>query len=198
MLYLDLNKQYIKKDKLNKLINYFLQGKIIALPSDTIYGLSCLAKDKKALQRIFRIKERSSDRPVLILISSLKMLYRYAIVSKKQEEIIKKIWFNSQFPSTIILDSKKKLSLGIENKEGSIAVRLPKSKFLTKMIKELDEAIVSTSINISGQRSINTWTEIEDNFFNKIDYCVRLNTSQNNKVSRLIDLRDEEIKIIRK
>lgn len=198
MLYLDLNKQYIKKDKLNKLINYFLQGKIIALPSDTIYGLSCLAKDKKALQRIFRIKERSSDRSVLILISSLKMLYRYAIVSKKQEEIIKKIWFNSQFPSTIILDSKKKLSLGIENKEGSIAVRLPKSKFLTKMIKELDEAIVSTSINVSGQRSINTWTEIEDNFFNKIDYCVRLNTSQNNKVSRLIDLRDEEIKIIRK
>ena len=200
MKYLDLNLDNINKDDFNFLISSFKLKKVIAIPTDTIYGLSCLASDRRAVRRIYRIKKRDYSKPLLILVSSINMAKRYAYISDSQEKKLKELWFSSSRPTTVILRSKSNLPLELNSIDGGIAIRLPKSEFLTKMIKRVGGALVSTSLNVSGEEDINDWKEIkEKSSLNKVDYFVRVNKKiKKSKVSQIIDLRFRKIKIARK
>jgi len=65
-------------------------GKVIVYPTDTIYGLGCSALDKKAVGKIYRIKNRAKKKPLLVLISDFKMLQEYFKVDKNSWHICAK------------------------------------------------------------------------------------------------------------
>lgn len=201
MKYLDVNLNKLKATDVKLIVGSFQAGKVVAMPTDTIYGLSCLASDTKAVRRIYDIKKRSLDRPVLVLVDSVNMLKKYAHLSKKQEEILKKIWSDQAQPTTVILKSRSKLTPESEGPKGSLALRLPKSDFLIKILRGVKEPLVSTSLNISGQKNISDVKNINNYFSKKSmqpDLVIDAGENKNNKSSRVLDLRTGEIKIIRK
>jgi L-threonylcarbamoyladenylate synthase len=172
--------------------------------SDTVYGLSCLVGDKLAIQKIYDLKKRARSKPFLILVSDFLMLKKYFSFDLKQENILKKYWNDDKiYPTTFILSAKNNLIkfLEIEQKQG-VAVRLPKNKFLIKIIKSLDEPIISTSCNLSGQPNVNNFKEIIS-LFNinliKPDFLVKFkNIKPKRKSSQILDIRDSNnIKQIR-
>ena len=87
-----INKNKIGEDLIDLVTDYLKHGKVAILPTDTIYGLHCLATDRKAIQKIYKIKQRSTRKPLLILVSSLTMLKRYCYISKRQYEYLQTIW----------------------------------------------------------------------------------------------------------
>ncbi|MBU4374980.1 L-threonylcarbamoyladenylate synthase [Patescibacteria group bacterium] len=98
---INLNK--ITKPEIDLIAEYFKQGKVIAYPTDTIYGLGCLATDKKAIKRIYRIKKRNKKNPLLILASSFNMVRKYCFLSRAQEEFLKNKCLD---PVSVILKSR--------------------------------------------------------------------------------------------
>ncbi len=73
---------------------YLHASRVLVLPTDTIYGLSCLATDQEAINNIFRLKKRESSKPLITLVSSKNMVKRYAYLSKSEEKILDELWYS--------------------------------------------------------------------------------------------------------
>jgi len=206
-----INLKQTALEQVKLIISILKKGKIVVLPTDTIYGLSCLAKNVKAIERMRQIKKLPANKPLLVLVSSLAMVKKYCRVNKKQEKYLMKIWPNLTpalslvrrggiRPVTVVLNLKKNLPRELTAGTSSLAVRLPKSEFLFKIITGVGQPIVSTSLNISGQKSLNNLNNL-DNYFKKVrpDLVVDAGRAKRVKPSKLVDLRNmTQIKILRK
>ena len=198
MEYLKINLKKIAKDEIDLIVDYFKRGKVIVYPTDTIYGLGGLATDKKAIKKIFKIKGRIEKKPFLILVNSFKMLKKYCWVSRKQEKYLRKTWRGARAVS-VILRKKRNLPYELTGGQETIAVRLPKSEFLLKILSGINQPIVSTSLNKSGHKNLDSVSHL-DNYFKKAkpDLVVDAGVIKA-RPSRLIDIRDiGDIKILRK
>lgn len=187
---------YLKKDNLvtkdiRAMASKLRQGQVAIFPTDTIYGLSCLADHQSAIKKIYRLKKRRADKPLIILVSSLAMAKSFAKISRLQENYLKKFWSDKAAPTTVILESRGFLPSIIGQGRNTLALRLPKNSFLIKIIKELKKPIVSTSLNISGQDNLLDLKDLEF-FWHKRslrpDLVVDAGPSRRKKASRLIDL----------
>lgn len=175
------------------IVNYLRDGKIIVYPTDTIYGLGSLATNQKAILKIRRIKKRSANKPFIVLVSSLKMAKDYCYISQKQELILKKIWQQKR-PTSVILRAKNNLPEEIISKNQTLAVRLPKSNFLRKIIRASGVPLVSTSFNLSGEP---VYQEISQALkIRGVDLFLDAGHLKQ-QASKIIDLTSEALKIIR-
>lgn len=206
-----INKDNIQKPDLELIVKYLKQGKVVVIPTDTVYGFSCLATSKKGIEKIHQIKKSSPEKPMIVFVNSLKMLGDYAVISKKQRECLKNLWSElaseidckiakkEKLAVTIILDKKPHVLKNASAGQDSIALRLPKCEIDYKIMKELGLPIVSTSLNISGKELITDLDMIEKVFQTKPDLIVDAGKLKKTKASRLIDIRDvNNIKILRK
>ena len=196
MQYFKIKINKFSAQEIGLIVDFLKKGKVIVYPTDTIYGLGCLATDKKAINKIYRIKKREKKKPLLVLISDFKMLRKYFKVDKKQLAYLRKIWPGKV---SVILNKKSNLPGYVSGRLSSVAVRLPKSGFLTKMIKELGAPVVSTSLNKSGRKPLASVSRLEKYFrAAKPDLVIDAGTIKG-RPSKLIDLRDvDKIKILRK
>ncbi len=200
MIYLHKKISDFKSSDFGLISVYLHAGKVVVLPTDTIYGLSCLALDKEAVKNIFRLKKRDTNKPMITLISSLAMAKRYAYIEKAQEKTLNNLWFLNPRPTTVILKAKNNLPKELVSKTGGVSLRLPKSDFLIKIIKKVKAPIISTSLNLSGASPVNNVNDLNLIFpgKNKPDLIINIGKAKRKIPSRLVDLRDGDLKIIRK
>jgi len=169
------------------------EGRILVLPTDTIYGLSCRADDKAAIKKIFFLKKRDPQTALIVLVSSLAMLKKYVFVSPAQEKIIRGYWRAGERPTTLILRHRGKLPKELTGISDGLAVRLPKNDFLIKILNRVGVPLVSTSLNIKGEEPIVDLKDIADHFpqaGRDIALAIDTGRPRRRKPSRLVDLRD--------
>lgn len=211
MQIIKIKKENIQKSDLELIVKYLKQGKVVVMPTDTVYGFSCLATSKKGIEKIHQIKKSRPDKPMIVFVNSFKMLSDYAVVNKKQRECLKNLWSElaSELDCKIAKKEKRAVTLILGKKprvlkfvcagQESIAVRLPKCELNYKIIKELGLPIVSTSLNLNHKELITDLNMIEKVFENKPDLIVDAGKLKKAEPSRLIDIRDiNNIKILRK
>ncbi|MBS9774402.1 MAG: threonylcarbamoyl-AMP synthase [Tenacibaculum sp.] len=178
-----------------EITNVLNNNKIILYPTDTVWGIGCDATSYNAIQKIYSIKKREENKSLIILVSSLNMLKKYVSVPKKAIEIIKK----STKPTTIIYKNPKNIAENIINKDdNSVAIRIVKDDFCRKLIKRLGKPLVSTSANISGRQTPKSFSEIEADILNSVDYIV--NSRQNEvatKSSTILKIEGNNIVVLR-
>jgi tRNA threonylcarbamoyl adenosine modification protein (Sua5/YciO/YrdC/YwlC family) len=196
MIKIKIDPRNITKKKLDLIVEYFKLGKVVIYPTDTIYGIGCLADNCKAIERIYKIKKRKRDKPLLILVSSISMLNKYCYISEKQRNYLETVWPG---PVSVILKSKGKLPSILSAKLRTLAARLPKNELLVTMIKNLGVPIVSTSLNLSNQPILGV-NNLERYFPSLCpDLIVYDGDAKRVKPSKLLDIRDiNNIKILRK
>ncbi len=205
---IDINK--ITPEQIDIIVDYLKRGLVIAYPTDTIYGLGCDARDARAVEKIKKIKGGRDEKPFIILISDFIMLKEYCEVSEEQMEYLKKVWGVRKIPltpfikgvksgpTTVIFKGRKNLPEELTRGLNSLAVRLPKSEFLIKMISKAGFPIVSTSLNKTGEPPLDNVRGLEKYFTVLPDLAIDAGECANAKPSKLIDLRDmENIKVIR-
>lgn len=144
-------------------------GGIILYPTDTIWGLGCDAYNKKAVERLFKIKERMADKSVIVLIDSLCLVKENILTLFKEGDSLLQ---NSTKPQTVIFPKVTGFPLGVLNLNGSMAFRIPKHKFCQELLKEFKRPLVSTSANISGEKTPLYFDEISDKIKHQVDYVV--------------------------
>lgn len=172
------------------------EGRVLVLPTDTIYGLSCRADDKTAIKKIFRLKKRDPKSALLVLVNSLAMLKKYVFVSRRQEELIRRYWRAAR-PTTVILRQRGNLPKELTGVSDGLALRLPKSKFLIKILDRVGVPLVSTSLNISREESIYDLKNLSFYFraaVREIDLVIDTGRPRRRQPSRLIDLRGIDLR----
>ncbi|MBI4778830.1 Sua5/YciO/YrdC/YwlC family protein, partial [Candidatus Falkowbacteria bacterium] len=87
---INLNK--ITKEEVDLIMECLKSGKVMAYPTDTVYGLGCDARDAEAIKRINKIKGEKGKKPLLILISDFQMLKKYCFVNSMQMQYLEKVW----------------------------------------------------------------------------------------------------------
>ncbi len=176
-------------------VDRFKRGDIGVILTDTIYGLSCLADNSSAISMVYKIKNRPKNYSFIILVSDFLMLKKYFLVSKEQEDFLRKSWLDKNSrPTTFILNIKDEFAnkFGVKKSNG-VAVRLPKNDFLVKIIQSVKSPLISTSCNLSGRKEVSSLREIISLFkFNKYkpDFIVNYNKIRSRrKPSAIMDIR---------
>lgn len=199
MTHIEINPKRVRPAVLDLIAGSLQIGQVLVLPTDTIYGLSCLANQSKPIKQIYCLKKRDAKKPLIVLVSDLKMAKKYVAVSKVQAKFLRKVWAKDHSPVTVILKDLNKLPSELTRGSDGLAVRLPKSKFLIKIIKKVDCPLVSTSLNLSGEKNISDFSKLKKYFprkNNRPDLVIDAGRAKQRKPSRLIDLRNENNPII--
>lgn len=178
-------------------IRLIKQGKVIVCPTDTVYGLIADVTNKKAVERIFKIKKRLPENSIPIFVKDIKMAERLAKIDKKQEKFLKSVWPGKV---TVVLERKKtaKKLYGVDKK--TIALRTPKYRLVNELLKRLDFPLVGTSANISGKPPSIKIKEVISQFKGQKyqpDLVIDKGNLPENKPSTILDLTVWPPKILR-
>lgn len=178
-------------DELIKLNKEDLYGKIICFPTDTVYGVGALANDESAIKKIYKMKNRSDNKPLPILCSKVSQVEEYAYISKKARTLMEKYWPGAL---TIILNKKEGAFDNIA--EATLAFRMPDSSVSLKIIDHFS-LLATTSVNTSGEKELNSVSEIEEKFSSYIDYLVIDSATFSSVASTIVDATSDTLKVIR-
>jgi|SRR3989344_940893 len=186
--------------EISKIVKLIKQGNVLVVPTDTVYGLICDATNKKAVDKIFKIKNRPKSKPLPIFVKDITMAKKFAIIDKNQEKFLKSVWPG---PITAVLKSTRlRPPIGgtSARQRNTIAIRIPKYGLLLGLAEQLNKPLAQTSANISGQLASGDIKDILKQFEGKKyqpDLIVKHRMSNKLKPSRIIDLTKTPYKILR-
>lgn len=137
------------KDAETLAYNLLKAGKVIALPTDTIYGLACSAVNISAINKLYCIKQRNEDKPVAICVGEVSDVQKWACVNHLPDGILTALLPG---PVTLVLKCANKLDKSVSS-YGKVGIRIPNYSFIRVIAKKLKCPLALTSANISSQPS---------------------------------------------
>ncbi|MEO6406895.1 MAG: L-threonylcarbamoyladenylate synthase [Ferruginibacter sp.] len=146
------------------------KGGVILYPTDTVWGIGCDATNEKAVEKIYRIKQRNEEKSMIILLAEEKDIVKY---TDQPEPVIFDYIKGVHKPTTVIYESAKGLAKNIINKDGSIGIRVVNDNFCRRLIERFGKPIVSTSSNISGFPPPAFFSDIDIAIKSGVDYIVQ-------------------------
>lgn len=184
-------------EDIKKAIEVMKKGGIILYPTDTIWGLGCDAQNENAIKKIYEIKRRAESKSMLCLVDSIDRIYNYV---DDVPEIAEDLIDLAIKPITIIYEGAKNLPISLIGEDKTIGIRVTKEAFSKELCRRFSKAIISTSANISGEKSPAKFSEISDEIKKLVDYIVTYRQNDNNtaSASQIIKLgKNGEVKVIR-
>ena len=180
------------KNNLGDAINAVKEGKIIGIPTETVYGIGVDPYSQSAVDKIFDLKERSLDKPLSVLISSYEEISKLDVVSKIPD-VVELYWPG---PLTIIVETKAKFANGVgTNNPLTIGIRVPDNELAIELLKNTGPLAV-TSANISGNENILNHIDAENEFESKIAIYLE-GESALGSGSTIVDFTKDEWEILR-
>jgi len=182
-----------------KIINILKSGGLVVMPSDTVYILAVDATNKLAVEKLLKFKNRWVGKAISVAVCNIDMASLYADINDIEQNI-----YSSLLPGpfTLISKGKHKVAKGIEAEDGSLGIRIPDNKLIQKVIEKLGKPISATSANLSGRRphySVESFLKtLSVTKRNMIDLIVDEGKLVRNKPSTVIDIRESEMKILRR
>ena len=185
------------KEEVEKAANIIQNGGLILYPTDTVWGLGCDPTNDKAIEKLFKLKQRSESKSCIILVNSERLLGRYV---KEIPDVCYDLIDCSTQPLTIIYPKAQYLSSKIMAEDGSIGIRMVTDGFCNQLIMKTKAGVVSTSANVSGTGTPTGFEDIDPKIKEGVDYIVNLpNHPVTSKPSQIIKISEKsEVTIIRK
>lgn len=177
---------------MKKTIDILQNGGIILHLTDTTWGLAASCLSSPAVDKIYNIKNRPSDKSLILLVSSIEMLSKYVDITDEIQKII-----SDKKPTTIIYSKSNNLPEYLLANNGSIAIRVVKKVELVSLINELGHPIVSTSANISGDKPPIFFKDISSKITESVDLILKEEVTEIIPPSRIISFKDNKIIVLR-
>lgn len=172
--------------KIDEVVKILKKGGIIAFPTDTFYGLGVDAANDDAVKRIYSVKERDYDKPILILMDNKDKVSKYVKdIPQIAKKLIDKFWPG---PLTIIFYASSAVSQSLLGKGNKIGIRIPNNPLTLLFLKTADRPVTATSANMSGEPSPAEPKEIKENLCKKIGIILDAGRTTGIKESTVIDV----------
>ena len=183
------------KTAIKKAKDYLDQGKIIAHPTETIYGLAANIENDKTIKRVFDIKGRDPEKPMSVMLKDVNSIVKLVgTLSQFEKKFINKFLPG---PITVILELKKKSNLEFLRNRQTIGIRIPDHTFCRDLLSSIDYPICTTSANKSGYKDPLLAMEIISHFQDDIDLLIDGGMTKSSVPSTIVDLSSKPIKILR-
>ena len=160
------NQSNIKKAK-----KYLNKNYCIGVPTETVYGLAANAYSDSAVKKIFNLKKRPKNNPLIVHYHDIDSLKKDCLINDNFIKLYKKF---SPGPITYVLKLKKnsKISKNVTNNQKNLAVRFPKHVLFKDLLKQLNYPLAAPSANIATSVSAVKINDVKEEFGNKIKYIL--------------------------
>jgi len=189
--------QVITKDELqirkNELHRKILKGSLFIHPTDTIYGIGCNAKDRRAVAKVREIKQRPKT-PFSVMVPSKEWIYKNCVVPKKAEQWLNKL----PGPYTFIFTLKNKRAVvsNVNPRLNSIGVRIP-DHWTHSIPEELGIPIITTSANIIGEEFMTSLENLDPKIKGRMNFIL-YEGEKRGRPSQIVDFTGKQKKIIKR
>lgn len=187
----DPGETVVKASKLLK------SGGVIVYPTETLYGLGAAIDQPKALERVFKIKNRNRNKPVIVAVGSLEQATELVGNSKYLKPLFDRFMPG---PLTLVLKSKGGINPLLASEDDNIAIRVPAHPFTRELSKVLKIPFTTTSANVAGDKAPHNLSEVSDKFLSQLsddDLVVDGGDLGKGSASTILDLTQDPPKILR-
>jgi len=169
-----------------KLALHHLMNGVIAHPSDTVYGLACLAINPSAIKELIDLKKRDLDKGFILLASDVEYVLPY-IDANLDVNLINRLGQLTSVPTTYLVPKSESASSLISGSSDLVAVRITSNPLVCYFCENTGSALISTSANLQGQKVASNMTELKAYFNESLSYALPPN-KYNSEPSIIIDL----------
>jgi L-threonylcarbamoyladenylate synthase len=171
------------------------KGGVVAFPTETYYGLAVDPLNGKALQKLFKIKDRPALKPVLLLIADRSQLERVTTsVPELAERLMDRFWPG---PLTLVLPARPELSFLVTGNTGTVGVRLSPHPVAADLLKACGIPLTATSANRSGEAPAVTAEDVGAIFGSQIDFVLDGGKTPGKLGSTLVGFKEKNVQCIR-
>ncbi len=166
---LEINPINPEQRKIDRVVDLLRQGGVIAYPTDTIYGIGCDITNKKAIERVYQIKQRPKHKPFSFICSDLKNISHYAKVSNYAYKTMRRLLPG---PYTFILQGSNQVPKMMLAKRKTAGIRVPAHPICHSLINTLGNPVISTSAATPEGELFNEPWLIDDYYGKRIDLVI--------------------------
>lgn len=173
--------------RIREAVKVFKKGGIVIFPTDTAIGVGCRIDNKESIKRLFKIRKRPENKPMLVLVNSVKMAKSYllSIPQDVEDRLVNAYWPGKL---TIILKcNPNKVPFPVRDKRGTLGVRFPNNKMLLELINEVGVPIVAPSANFGGEKTPFKFEDLNPELIKQVNYVLREKVDSETNVSTVID-----------
>jgi L-threonylcarbamoyladenylate synthase len=187
----------INIDKIEILKQTLLDGNLVLVPTETVYGLAANALDSNAVKNIFQAKGRPQDNPLIIHVHDKESIYKY---SQNQPDYLDRLIDNfSPGPLTYVLEKSNMVPEIVTPNLNSVGIRIPKHKNLLKLLEIIDLPLAAPSANRSGRPSATSLEQAIEEFENSeyVNFALQGDVSEVGIESTVIKCEKDLVTILR-
>jgi len=178
-------------------VDALLLQQVILYPTDTVWGLGCDAEVPRAVERLYKLKERPVGKPSIVLVADLAMLSRYAATVP---DALEAALASQTLPTTYILPASRAVAPALLGPDGTVGLRIVQDEFCHRLVRRLGHGLVSTSANKSGEATPSSYADINAAIVRDADHVVawRQDEARPAVPSRVVRLgEDGELEVVR-
>jgi tRNA threonylcarbamoyl adenosine modification protein (Sua5/YciO/YrdC/YwlC family) len=190
---LKINPHNPQQRLISRVVEVLKNGGVVVYPTDTNYGIGCDIMNKKAIERIYQLKQRDKSKPFSFICSGLKNISYYAKVSNYAYKTMRRLLPG---PYTFILEGSKLVPKIMLTKRKTAGIRVPDNNICLALVEELGNPVITTSATMPDGSIINDASLIHDIFKNRIDVVVD-GSIVPGKPSSVISLINDEPEVLR-
>jgi L-threonylcarbamoyladenylate synthase len=168
-------------------------GRLIAYPTDTVYGLGCNPFDADAVERLVRVKERVKG-SLPILVNSLKEAERLGEISGVAAELANRFWPG---PLTLVVQARSNFPVKVTGDSLLVGLRIPNHETARRLIQESGGALIGTSANISGHPPLRTAEDVVRELEGRVDIVIDGGPSLLGRESTVVRILGDESTVLR-
>ncbi|BBM35719.1 L-threonylcarbamoyladenylate synthase [Pseudoleptotrichia goodfellowii] len=185
-------------NEIKKVTEILLEGGVAVFPTDTVYGIGTLPREK-SVRKIYEIKKRDFSKKIIALIDDISRLDK--IISETFENIEKILPVLEKFwpgELTVIFKANTEFTSKFDKELETIGVRIPKNETALDIIKNTGGILLTTSANISGEEAVTELDKLSKEIREKADYVIGDNSKLTGKPSTIIKYENGNIGLLRK
>ena len=167
---------------------------LIIYPTDTVYGIGCSLYNKRALERLYRLKCKSKFDPVSIIVQDIRQASQYAKISNSAFRVLRHCLPG---PYTFILPATREIPKIMLSRRKEVGIRIPDSKVCMALLNALQKPLVNTSVNLEAGKLLNDPDEIEKIYNHLVDLMLDAGWLSEAEESTICSLVNDEINVLR-
>ena len=192
---LKINPNNPETDLLQQAASIIINGGVIGYPTETIYGLGANVMNKRAVEKVYDMKGRDKNKPILILAENVEQVKQLTASFPESARILAKEFWPG--PLTIVFPAAKRLNTFLTGDNRTIGIRITNNKICQELLKLSGVPITSTSANISGGVNPISAREVEKTFADKLDLIIDGGENKNRIPSTVVSVLGDSFDVIR-
>ena len=188
-----MHKNILKESaySINKATQYLKAGYLVAIKTETVYGLACDPSNLESIEKVYNLKKRPFYNPLIIHVNSIEMAKQIVEVNQLSKKVAEKFWPG---PITLILPKRENKLIEDLSISGldTVAIRIPNSEVFLKTIEKFKKPIAAPSANISGYITSTNANHVLDSFGKNIELIIDSGKSVFGLESTILDLTTEK------